>query len=94
MHFFARKLARSEKKYYLCDQNNYLLMENDVIYEFFKEDESNVIWNVATIPNLKTGDFLFSFDKIKILSYLKDYPNNLTPGERAIFDSEFPYRAR
>lgn len=37
------------------------------------------------------GQFMFSFDKQKIYHLFRDYPNALTPEEKAIFDSECPF---
>lgn len=34
---------------------------------------------------------MFSFDKQKIYHLFRDYPNALTPEEKAIFDSECPF---
>lgn len=34
---------------------------------------------------------MFSFDKVKIFNLFEDYPHNLTPEEKEIFDKENPY---
>ena len=33
----------------------------------------------------------FDFDKVKIYNLFADYPHNLTPEEKEIFDKENPY---
>ena len=37
------------------------------------------------------GKHMFSFDKVKIFNLFADYPYNLTPEEKEIFDKENPY---
>lgn len=56
--------------------------------EFYKENEKDVIW---WIDNDHIGEFLFSFDKVKIYNLFRDYPWELTPEQKAIFDKENPY---
>lgn len=56
---------------------------------FYKEDPSNQIWWVDTSD--KDGEFLFSFDKKQVFNLFEDYPNNLTPEQKEIFDKENPY---
>lgn len=65
-------------------------MKDEPIYIFYKEDESNVIWSVDVDPPMKHGSLLFSFDKKTIYSFFRDYPHELSDGQRAIFDAEFP----
>lgn len=69
-------------------------MEDELKYEFYKEDEADVIWLVDTIPPTKHGSLLFSFDKKRVLSFWRDYPHELSAGERAIFDAQFPFWAK
>lgn len=57
--------------------------------KFYKEDPSNQIWWVDTSD--KDGEFLFSFDKKQVFNLFEDYPNNLTPEQKEIFDKENPY---
>lgn len=61
-------------------------------YEFYHQNEGDVIW-WADSPDMKDGDFLFSFDKKRIYNFFADYPQKLTPEERAIFDKENPQLA-
>lgn len=61
-------------------------------YEFYHQNEGDVIW-WADSPDMKDGDFLFSFDKKRIYNFFADYPHELTPEERAIFDKENPQLA-
>lgn len=80
-------------------------MQND-IYEFYKENEHNQIWEVEHYIIIDTtkkvapdnvdgiiGELLFSFDKKKIYNLWKDYPYNFTEEEIKIFDKEQPYWA-
>ena len=61
-------------------------------YYFSKLHPDDTIWDVSyRIP--REGPILFSFDKIKIYNFWTDYPNNLTPEEKEIFDKEWTYWA-
>ena len=57
--------------------------------KFYKENPADVIWWVDTSD--RTGEFLFSFDKVKVYNLFADYPHNLSPEEKEIFDKENPY---
>lgn len=59
--------------------------------ELYKEKESDSIWWLDTSD--QDGVFLFSFDKKKIYNLFADYPHNLTPEQKDIFDKENPYWA-
>ena len=62
-----------------------------MLSDFYKNNPNDKIW---WIDNLETvGEFLFSFDKKKIFNMFEDYPHNLTPEQKAIFDKENPYWA-
>lgn len=62
-----------------------------MLSDFYKNNPNDKIW---WIDNLETsGEFLFSFDKKKIFNLFADYPHNLTPEQKAIFDKENPYWA-
>lgn len=37
------------------------------------------------------GEWLFTFDGVKVYNMFEDYPDKLTAEERAIFDKENPY---
>jgi len=56
---------------------------------FYKEDPSDQIWWVDTSD--EDGKFLFSFDKKQVFNLFEDYPHNLTPEQKEIFDKENPY---
>lgn len=57
--------------------------------EFYKENDTDKVWWVDNSD--KDGVFEFSFDKIKIYNLFRDYPHELTPEEKAVFDNENPY---
>ena len=59
--------------------------------DFYKNNKSDVIWWVDDLDYIDR--FLFSFDKKKIYNLYKDYPQNLTAKEKAIFDKENPFWA-
>ena len=58
---------------------------------FYKKDNKDKIWWIDN-PDVK-GEFLFSFDKKKIYNLFADYPHNLLPTEKTLFDKENPYWA-
>lgn len=41
----------------------------------------------------KVGEMLFTFDGEKIFNLFRDYPHELTPEQKRIFDEENPYWA-
>ena len=53
-------------------------------FEFYKNNEGDTILWVDNVESV--GEFLFTFDKKKIYNLFADYPHNLTPKEKAIFD--------
>lgn len=57
--------------------------------DFYKENKDDVIWWISDLET--KGEFLFSFDKIKVFNIFEDYPHNLTKAEKEIFDRENPY---
>lgn len=59
--------------------------------KFYKNNPDDVIWWVDN-PEVK-GEWLFSFDKKKIFNMFRDYPHELTPKQKEIFDEENPYWA-
>lgn len=59
--------------------------------DFYKNKPSDVIYWVDNVEG--KGERLFSFDRRKIYNLFADYPQNLTPKERAIFDKENPFWA-
>ena len=63
-------------------------------YVFRKDKPWHKIWWVEDDEDVYDGVYLFTFDKIKIYSLFRDYPNALTSEEKAIFDKENPYWKR
>ena len=61
------------------------------IYPFYKENKTDKIWWVDTYDIRDGGTF--SFDKKTTYSLFGDYPHNLTPEQKEIFDKENPYWA-
>ena len=59
--------------------------------EFYRNNVNDVVWWVNNADTV--GEHLFTFDKQKIYNLFADYPHNLTPKEKAIFDKENPYWA-
>lgn len=59
----------------------------DSYWEKHKEDDR--IWWFVDLN--KTGDFVFSFDKKTKFYLFRDYPHNLTPEQKEIFDEENPF---
>ena len=56
-----------------------------------KTDESKrVTW---IIDRNQKGEFKFTFDGKRIFSLFRDYPYELTPQQKQIFDEENPYWA-
>jgi len=58
-------------------------------YKFYKQNKGDTIWWVDTSDY--DGLWLFSFNRKTIYNMFEDYPNNLTPEEKEIFDRENPY---
>ncbi len=56
---------------------------------FIKDKPTNKVYEVSDPDYI--GPLQFSFDKKKIYNLYIDYPHNLTPEEKKIFDSEYPY---
>ena len=59
--------------------------------EFYRNNVNDVVWWVNNADTI--GEHLFTFNKQKIYNLFADYPHNLTPKEKAIFDKENPYWA-
>ena len=59
---------------------------------FYKNNPSDVIWWVDNSEEVK-GEWLFSFDKETVFNMFRDYPQELTAEQKAIFDKENPYWA-
>lgn len=60
-----------------------------MLSDFYKQNESDLIWWVDDLESV--GEFLFSFDKKKIYNMFADYPHNLSKEEKEIFDNENSY---
>ena len=58
---------------------------------FVKNERSDKIWWVDNPDTV--GVFLFSFDKKKVFNLFEDYPDKLTPEQKALFDKENPFWA-
>lgn len=57
--------------------------------KLFKNNPSDQIWWEDTSD--RDGFFVFTFDKKKFFNLFEDYPHNLTPEQKEIFDKENPY---
>lgn len=55
---------------------------------WYKNEDSDTIWWKDTPEQI--GVWLFSFDQKKVFNLFADYPHNLTPEQKAIFDRENP----
>lgn len=54
--------------------------------DFYKKHRGDKIW---WIDHLDTkGEILFSFDKKRIYNFFRDYPEELTPEQKDLFDKE------
>ena len=59
---------------------------------FYHRNEKEVVWWVDNTETI--GEHLFSFDKQRIYNLFADYPHNLTPSEKEMFDKENPEWAK
>lgn len=57
--------------------------------KYYKENPNDTIWWLDTSD--EDGKFVFSFDRQKDFNLFADYPHNLTPEQKEIFDKENPY---
>ena len=62
-------------------------------YEFYKDSESEKIWQVTREDSQEYGPYLFSFDFEHIFNFWTDYPDKLTPEQIEIFKKENPTMA-
>lgn len=62
-----------------------------MLSDFYHNEPNDVIWWVDDTET--TGEWLFSFDKKKVFNMFRDYPQELTSEQKAIFDKENPYWA-
>ena len=63
--------------------------KRNMLSDFYKQNKNDKIWWIDDLDSI--GKHMFSFDKIKIFNLFADYPYNLTPEEKEIFDKENPY---
>lgn len=59
--------------------------------KFYKNNPDDLIWWVNN-PETK-GEWLFSFNQKTVFNMFRDYPEKLTPEQKAIFDEENPFWA-
>lgn len=57
--------------------------------KFYKQNPNDQIWWLNNAEET-TGEFVFSFDKVKTYNLFRDYPHNMTAKEVEIFDRENP----
>ena len=62
-----------------------------VLNNWYKNNETDKIYWIDNPDN--KGEWLFSFDKKRVFNMFADYPHNLTPEQKKIFDEENPYWA-
>lgn len=60
--------------------------------KLFKNNPTDSIWWVDNADEVR-GEWLFTFDKKKFFNMFQDYPHNLSPEQKRIFDRENPYWA-
>ena len=54
------------------------------------DEPTDKIWWLDNTDE-KVGEWIFSFDKKTTYNMFADYPHNLTPEQKKIFDEENPY---
>lgn len=57
---------------------------------WYKNNDTDVIWWLDNSDE-KVGEWIFSFDKKTTYNMFADYPHNLTPKQKEIFDKENPF---
>ena len=60
--------------------------------KFYKNKPDDAIYWVDNLGE-SIGEFLFSFDRERVFNLFADYPQALTPEQKAIFDEENPFWA-
>lgn len=68
------------------------LLRNDRFGDPQKMNEGDTIWWLDDID--KRGPRLFTFDLKEVFNFWSDYPDSLTPEQKAIFDKECPELAK
>lgn len=64
----------------------------DLQNKWYKNEPTDKIWWLDN-EDEKVGEWIFSFDKKQTFNMFADYPHNLTPEQKEIFDKENPYWA-
>lgn len=64
-------------------------MKNNNRCTWYKENPTDKIWWLDDPDTI--GEWVFSFDKKKRFNMFRDYPENLTPEQKDIFDQENPH---
>ncbi len=83
---FRRVFDRDELIFY-GDDGMHFDYDSDERFYFYKRKITDRIWHVT--PSIhRIGPMLFSFDKKTVYNYWPDYPNNLTPDQKKLFDKE------
>ena len=57
--------------------------------KLYKNKATDKIWWVDTSD--RVGEWVFTFDKKTFFNMFADYPHNLTPEQKEIFDKENPF---
>ncbi|MDD2413769.1 MAG: hypothetical protein PHI94_01200 [Eubacteriaceae bacterium] len=57
--------------------------------KFYKKNKGDKVFWLDN-PDI-IGEWVFTFDKIKVYNMFSDYPEKLTKEEKEIFDKENPY---
>nr|DAQ06217.1 MAG TPA: hypothetical protein [Caudoviricetes sp.] len=60
--------------------------------KLFKNNPTDKIWWLDNADDAK-GEWVFTFDKKEFFNMFQDYPHNLSPEQKRIFDRENPYWA-
>ena len=58
-----------------------------MLNDWYKNEETDKIWWKETET---VGEWIFSFDKNTEYNMFADYPHNLTPEQKEVFDKENP----
>lgn len=67
--------------------------EYEMLDDFYKKEPTDTIWWTTDVIT-PFDHHLFSFDKVIVFDLFWDYPHNLTPEQKEIFDRENPYWAK
>jgi hypothetical protein len=59
--------------------------------DWYKKEETDKIWWLDDDESV--GEIVFSFDKKTEFNLYLDYPHNLTPEQKELFDKENPFWA-